>query len=623
MFATRGLRIRILAPAGIVIILVFALSFGFILLRSRSQAIDGAEALLMATARQYARVVGSTLEPALYTAEANAALYAGVLKNPGRYTRLQLVDLLKENLSGDMYYGAWVVLERNRLDGRDAEFADHAMFTNSKGEFAPFWTKKDGAYTYTSITDYSDKAKPENEFYWLAKDSGKPAATNPYADPDAAGVLMTSLCAPIRNAGGEVVGVAGIDMVLVRLKSILNDVRPLGRGRVALIAANGTWVTHPDDARLAKDIGTNVSWRQVKETVQRGDVLFREEDSAILGEPAFRVVVPVTVGAAPQRWGLVVDAPVSVVMADVRDLLVISFSIALGMLVVLMSLLLLVVRQTVKPLVVIAERIRDAASQVDGASSQVAQASQGLAQGAGSQAAALEETTASLADLTRSSREVSGLTEGAAGLMNTNIELSGTALKNLVSLTASMEEIEKDSDRIGKIIKTIDEIAFQTNLLALNAAIEAARAGTAGAGFAVVADEVRSLAMRTTEAAHDTQELLDGTVSKVSGAARAIRSMNNQFSGIVESATIIGEKTAAITEASREQATRVAHIAGAAGEIERVTQQVAGTAEETSATAEELSAHASVLSEMAGNLTQIVLGQRTLEGEDGRDIPDR
>jgi hypothetical protein len=101
--------------------------------------------------------------------------------------------------------------------------------------------------------------------------------------------------------------------------------------------------------------------------------------------------------------------------------------------------------------------------------------------------------------------------------------------RSMSEMTVSMGEIQGFSDRIGAVVKTIEDVAFQTNLLALNAAVEAARAGESGKGFAVVADEVRNLAQRSGQSARDTREMIEGTQANVKKGAQSAQSMEEAF----------------------------------------------------------------------------------------------
>ncbi len=254
------------------------------------------------------------------------------------------------------------------------------------------------------------------------------------------------------------------------------------------------------------------------------------------------------------------------------------------------------------------ESLDECSKQVAAAAGQISSSSQTLAESASEQAATIEETSAAIEEISATSKDTSEMTAGAEKLMDQNIEKSGQSLKAIVEITTKMSQIEADSDEMGLIIQNIEQIAFQTNLLALNAAVEAARAGEAGAGFAVVADEVRNLAIKAADAAKTTQELIDATIQRVTQVSGAIRDMNENFDGIVESATVIGEKTQGITNASSEVANGIEQISIATLEIEKVTRNITANSEESAASSEELNAQAHEMAGMVKELRTLVQG---------------
>jgi len=286
------------------------------------------------------------------------------------------------------------------------------------------------------------------------------------------------------------------------------------------------------------------------------------------------------------------------------DVTIMILTLAAGMAVAFFSW-----RDTRRIMARVAEGIEGSARAIAQAAADMTSISRALSANASRQAATVQETSAALEEISAVSRETSELTAGSEQLMNENIEKSGQSLKALVELTRNMGRIEEDSGKIRKIITTIDSIAFQTNLLALNAAVEAARAGEAGAGFAVVADEVKNLANRAAEAARNTQILLDNTVKQVTTSAESIKQINSDFDAIVSTATRIGDKTTAITEASRQQNRGIEEIAKAANEIDQVTQSLAAEAANSAGAAELLTGQAEEMGVMVNHLMRLVFGK--------------
>lgn len=243
-------------------------------------------------------------------------------------------------------------------------------------------------------------------------------------------------------------------------------------------------------------------------------------------------------------------------------------------------------------------QINQSAEQVSTGAEQVSSGAQGLSQGATEQASAIEELAATINEISASINKNAGSAVEAsdkANAMGRQVKESNSRMQEML---AAMSDIRGSSSEIGKIIKTIEDIAFQTNILALNAAVEAARAGEAGKGFAVVADEVRNLAGKSAEASKNTSSLIEGSLRSVERGTRiaddTAKSLDAVAAGAAEVLEIINE----ISVSGREQAEAIVQITQGVDQISSVIQTNSATAEESAAASEELSGQAGIMREL-------------------------
>jgi methyl-accepting chemotaxis protein len=264
-----------------------------------------------------------------------------------------------------------------------------------------------------------------------------------------------------------------------------------------------------------------------------------------------------------------------------------------------------------------ATELSEGAEQIQSASGQVASSSQTLAQGASEQAASLEETSASTEEITSMTRKNAENSKSAAEVMTTVDREVIEGNHTLDQMVSSMQQINASSDKISKIIKVIDEIAFQTNILALNAAVEAARAGEAGMGFAVVADEVRNLAQRSAQAAKDTSALIEESIATSRDGSTKLEQVAGVIRAITESATQVKTLVDEVNMGSQEQARGIDQISKAIAQMDQVTQGTAASAEESASASEELSAQAQALNQIVRELGSLVGGGESGKGGAG------
>jgi methyl-accepting chemotaxis protein len=548
-----SLKKRLLLSICTVVALALALTTLFVALKASRMARREALDKSIHLAHRYGREASQDIKTALNASNTLDNVLTAIKINqeePDRNTINEMLHhVLEEHQS---FFAVWSAWDPNALDAKDKLFAG-SRGHDKTGRFIPNWYRSGDEISLEPLVEYE-------ALYEASKTWGEESILSPYEIPvGGENVLMTTVLSLI-EAEGEVVGAVGVDFTLDALQSLIKTIRPYETGSAALISNDGTYAAHPEASFNGKDIGDSPVWKSAKEAIKSGETFIARDHSNSLNADVMRIMVPIEIGNTDTPWSFLVNIPMSNVMENARSIR--NTTIVIGVLSILALILVIyfISRSIAAPIQRITEGVDSGSQEIFSAAAEMSAISQSLAEDSSEQAASIEQTSASLEEMSSMIKQNAENAKSANKLVADADQEAMQAKAAMSKLTRSMGEINEASHETSNIIKTIDDIAFQTNLLALNAAVEAARAGEAGAGFAVVANEVRNLAMRATDAAKNTSDLIDRTVKKIDEGTHILSETTIAFDRMAESSKNVGQLISEISAASDEQARGIDQI---------------------------------------------------------------
>lgn len=267
------------------------------------------------------------------------------------------------------------------------------------------------------------------------------------------------------------------------------------------------------------------------------------------------------------------------------------------------------------------------------ATNEISRAVDGISKGAISQAEEIEsastqitsigelidEIVDNVGNLTRTSNDMSAAGEASTRTMVNLSESNDRTSEAITSIGKQIRLTDESIKRISEATDLITSIASQTNLLSLNASIESARAGEAGKGFAVVASEIQKLAVQSSDAAVEIQQIINTLQSE---STRTMREMQAAEALMKEQQDKLDETRAKFDEVSdgikisREGTEQIRVSADSCGNartavidvfsnLSAISEENAASTEETNASMQELNATLNLLANEAGKLKDI------------------
>jgi methyl-accepting chemotaxis protein len=547
--------------------------------------------------------------------------------------------------------GSWIEFADQNYDGNNAAHKGEPGMTKD-GRISIYVTHSGDDVSVQPAAEGADEAVNQ-EYFTGAYESGKEYVSAPYIYPvDGVDTLMTSITVPIMYEG-KAIGVAGVDISLGDLNSMLAENKPLGDGSVYLISSGGSWIAHPNKDYVNKPItDTEAKFVPWFTEAVGGKAVEVDDYSKSLGSDVIRLLTPIQLGAAEKPWVVSTNLMATTIDEPTGAITNIILIASILVIVVLSVVMILLVRS------VAARPVRNLTGVVeDLANGHTAVTVPGTGRGdeLGVMAKAVEIFRQKLIEIDALRRKTEmAEQEAAAARRRGMLELADSfeaSVKGVVqAVSASAVELEANAQSMSSVAESatqqVQMVAAATTEASSSVTTVAAASEELSASISEISRQVSDSsraagdAVGEVERTGDTMNELAAAADEIGGIVRLIGEIASQTNLLALNATIeaaragdAGKGFAVVASEVKNLANQTGRaaedITGRIGKIQQTTNaavQAMGNVKTTIARVSEISAaiaaaveeQTAATKEISGNATQAATGTeevaRNIEG---------